>query len=662
MLARIRAFAKSWVAVVLLGLLIVSFAIFGITDVFQPTRGNWVVQAGSRTVSATEFKSVFDNYREQAGRQAGRPIPVDAAVEQGLHTRILDELASGQAFAETLTRMGLRPADQLVTEQIRQFQGFFSPITGAFDRDTYVGELGRNGLTPERFESELRDNVAQQHFVAGVVAGMQAPRAFGAAAAAFESEIRDVSLALVHPGLVERPAPPTDAQLNAFLRENASALRRPELRALTVVRFNAADIARSVVVDPAEVQRQFEFRRESLSQPERRTFVQAPAPDQASAAQVARRLGAGEDPAAVARSISRDLVPFDNTPRSAVTDPALAQAAFSLPVGGVSAPIQGRLGWSVIKVVAITPAVQASLDAVRTQIETEIRNAAAEQQVDAAVARYEEAHSSGANLVEAARQAGVATLSLAPVSAEGRSATGAQIALEPALLQLAFDTAQGAESDIQELAPGQYAAVRVDRVIAPALPPMEEIRAPLTNAWLQRELRTRVGARAQSLAATVRQGGSVQSAAASANAPFNQLPGLSRAGGAQTPPEVLGPAFSGKRGEVFVTDLINTPNGPLGIGVGRIEAVRFPPAPQMAATVIPRRQGLTQELFQDIGEAVRGAARSALKVRTNPERALAALGIDPAAIPGPNGRTPAGAPAQGGSVQGGAAQGGSPAR
>jgi peptidyl-prolyl cis-trans isomerase D len=83
MLARIRAFAKSWVAVVLLGLLIVSFAIFGITDVFQPTRGNWVVQAGSRTVSATEFKSVFDNYREQRPA-GGTPDPGDAAVEQGL--------------------------------------------------------------------------------------------------------------------------------------------------------------------------------------------------------------------------------------------------------------------------------------------------------------------------------------------------------------------------------------------------------------------------------------------------------------------------------------------------------------------------------------------------------------------------------------------------
>jgi peptidyl-prolyl cis-trans isomerase D len=173
--------------------------------------------------------------------------------------------------------------------------------------------------------------VAQQHFVSGRGRGLRAPRVFAAAAAAFESEIRDVSLALVHPGLVERPAPPTDAQLNAFLRENASALRRPELRALTVVRFSAADAALTAVVDPAEVERQFNFRRESLSQPERRSFVQIPAPDQAVAAQVAARLRAGEDPAAVARAISRDPVPFNDTPRTAVTDAALAGAAFSLP-------------------------------------------------------------------------------------------------------------------------------------------------------------------------------------------------------------------------------------------------------------------------------------------------------------------------------------------
>lgn len=631
MLASIRAFAKSWVAIVLLGLLIVSFAIFGITDVFAPRGGgNWVVKAGDRTVSGPEFKSLFDSYREQLGQQAGRPVTVEQAVEANVHTRVLDELASGQAFAAVLERIGIRPADELVTEQIRGFRGFFSPVTGVFDQDTYRQELARNNLTPERFESELRDNVAQQHFVSGVVAGLRAPRVYAAAAVAFESEVRDVSVALVHPGLVERPAPPTDAQLTAFLRENASALRRPELRALTVVRFNAADAARTAVVDPAEVQRQFEFRRESLSQPERRTFVQIPAPDQAAAARVAQQLRAGAAPAVAARSISREPVPFDNVPRSAVTDAPVAAAAFGLPVGQVSNPIQGSLGWSVVQVSTITPAVAASFEAARPQIEAELRAAAAEQQVTALVERYEEAHGGGANLAEAARQAGAPVLSIAPVSAEGRTADGQPAALEPALLAAAFQTAQGSESEVLELAPGQYAAVRVDRVIAPALPTVNEVRPQLTQAWLIRELRTRVQARAQALVTAIRSGGgNVEAVARANNVPFSRLPGVTRAGDPTggTPPEILSEAFEAKRGEVFQTQFINTQQGPLGVAVGRVEAVRFPAAGVLAVAVEQRREGISSELLQDIGEGVRNGARTAVTAQTSPERALQALGI-----------------------------------
>ena len=412
MLARIRAFAKSWVALVLLGLLMISFAVFGtgMGEVFAPRGGDFVVRAGSRTVSSAEIKSIFDNYREQLQEQARQPVPLEEAVKRGLHTNILDELAIQYAFAEVLARAGLKPADSLVADALTQFPIFFSPITRAFDRQTYEGELAQRGLTPERFERDLRDNIAQEHFVSGVVAGLRAPRVYGAASAAFESEMRDVSLALVHPGLIERPGEPTDAQLTAFMRENAGALRRPELRALSVVRFNAADLARTAVVPPAEVERQFNSRRDSLSTPERRTFVQIPAPNQAAAAQIAARLAAGEDPAAVASSVGREPVPFTNTARSAVTDRRVAEAAFALQAGQVSPPVQGELGWSAIKVLAVTPAVPASLEAARPQIEAELRAAAAEQQVGAQVERFEDAVGAGANLVEAARQAGAPVL------------------------------------------------------------------------------------------------------------------------------------------------------------------------------------------------------------------------------------------------------------
>ena len=633
MLSSFRAFAKSWVAVLLLGLLIISFAIFGMGDVLAPRGGDYVVRAGSRTVTSGEFATLFKNYREQAEQEARQPLPVDEAVRRGLHTQILDGLAVQTAFAEVLSKAGLKPADSLVADALTQFSLFFSPITGKFDRATYEGQLAQRGLTPERFERDLRDNIAQEHFISGVIAGLRAPRVFGAASAAFESELRDVSLALVHPGMIERPGEPTDAQLTAFMRENATALRRPEMRALTVVRFNAADLARTAVVSPAEVERQFNFRRESLSQPERRTFVQVPAPDQAAAAQVAQRLRAGEDPAAVARAIGRDAVPYNNVARSAVPDRRVAEAAFALPAGGVSPPVQGELGWSAVAVQTVTPAVAATLESVRPQIEAELRAGAAEQQVDAQVQAYEEAVGGGANLAEAARRAGAPVLSLAPVTRDGRTADGGQLALEPPVLEAAFTTAQGGESEVIEIGPGAYAAVRVERVIAPALPTLAEIRPQLAQAWTVRQLRLRLTERTETLAAAMRaRGANIEAVARANNAPFTRLAGVTRAGGAGAPQEVVTAAFDAGRGEVFTTPPINTPNGPLGLGVGRVEAVRFPPAAELAATVDQRRTAVNGDLLQDIGEMVRQAARRVVKTDTNPDRALQALGLDPAQV------------------------------
>ena len=64
MISKFRAFSKSPIAIVLFALLLVSFAVFGISDVFSGgVIRDSVVQAGSRSVSGAQFKSMFDNYR-----------------------------------------------------------------------------------------------------------------------------------------------------------------------------------------------------------------------------------------------------------------------------------------------------------------------------------------------------------------------------------------------------------------------------------------------------------------------------------------------------------------------------------------------------------------------------------------------------------------------
>src|SRR5258706_10768292 len=76
MIAAIRRFAKSWVATVLFGLLIISFAVFGIgnRDLFHARISNAVITAGPRTVSMGEYKREFDGYKAQVEQQVGQPI------------------------------------------------------------------------------------------------------------------------------------------------------------------------------------------------------------------------------------------------------------------------------------------------------------------------------------------------------------------------------------------------------------------------------------------------------------------------------------------------------------------------------------------------------------------------------------------------------------
>ena len=172
MLAVIRAFAKSWVAAVLIGLLIVSFAVFGVSDVFRTRAKNEVVHAGSRVITPAEFRTEWDRAKQNVEQQSGQQISNELAVENRLDVRVLEMLADREAMAALIDKIGIRPADALVTREIQQIPAFFDPISGRFDKRLYQEALGRANLTPARFERSVRDDIAQAHLASGVVDGL----------------------------------------------------------------------------------------------------------------------------------------------------------------------------------------------------------------------------------------------------------------------------------------------------------------------------------------------------------------------------------------------------------------------------------------------------------------------------------------------------------
>ena len=626
MLSATRQFTKSWVAAVLIGLLVVSFAIFGVNDPLQVNYTNDVVKAGSRHVSGPDFRREFDNFRKGAEEQARRPISIEEAAEAGLDRRLMDEIATRESFGEMLRRIGIHPSDRLFEAELRKIPAFFDQVSGAFDKNLFRQRLSENGLTEKRFTTMVQDQIAESHVASAMVNGLRVPRAYGALTAIYELEARDVGYFTIDPRSVAQPAQPTDAQLQAFMKENADRMTLPEFRVLTVVAFTPAQVG-EVKIDPAEVQKRFDFRKDTLSRPETRTLVQIPAKDAAAAQAIAARLTQGEDPAAIAKSTGVEAITYADRPQSAIADKRVGAAAFALKDGQVSV-IQGDLGMAVVKVAKITPGQIVTLDQVRPQIEAEVRKDAAAEKVYALSQAYEDARADGSNLIEAAKKAGVPTFTIGPVTQQGQGQQGQPVAdVTPKMLELAYSLPAGGESEVQDAGEGQYFAVRVERIIPKALPPLAEVKPQLTRFWMMREVVKAMQARADELAARVRKGESLDAVAASAGAKVVHVANLDRQNAAQNTAlsrDALGKAFSGKQGDVFTAE-----GTQFGLIVGKLEAVRSPSGPTLARITEDVRPELTMALFRDLGADARKAARTEVKAKVYPDKARAALGLAP---------------------------------
>jgi len=628
MLAFFRSLAKSKILWVVMGIPLV-IGVLSIGNVRQDVLGAFtkdaVINAGSRTYTSADFKREFEAYRRQAQEQ-GQTITPEAAVAQGLDQRMVQAFSERESMSELLHKIGVWPSDKLVVEQIAKIKGFFDPISGKFDQKTYVERLRDNGLAPAEFEKNIRDELAYNHFASGLAAGLKAPRLYGALVGAYGFEVHNLSLFAVDPKLLGDPPKPTDAQLLQLMKDNAAALTDPETRTLTIVRFSAQQLAPTVTADPAEVKKRYDFRKDTLSSPELRTLVQISVKTPQAAADVSAKLMKGADPATVAKAAGVEPLIYTNTAKSAVVDPKVADAAFALPEGAVSAPIQGQLGWAVVKVSKITPGHTVTFDDAKPQLEQEVKTDAAADKANSMAQVFEDAHEKGATLIEAAKKAGVTPIQVGPVSSQGVDADGKPAALSPRLLKEAFALTQGGETDAIQDSKGEYFAVRVDKIIPPALPTLDKVRPRLTAYFVQREMSQRLQAKLTELSGRVKKGESLDAVAKSIGSSVTHL-SITRSQAQQSKtlqPEQMTQIFAAKPGEVITT----------GAVVAKVDSIVPPPAGAIAATLPGGQLQISRAIFSELQEESRAWARTQIKPQVNLTLARQAIGVQPGDVKG----------------------------
>lgn len=372
MLDNLRNFGRSWIAKILLGVLIIAVAGFGIPSVFLDLNANTVARVGDQNISVRDFDQVYRSQLNQFAAQTGMAPTAQQAVSYGLPNAAIARLAN-DASIEILARdLGLGASDQKLVELVRQDPSFASAM-GLFDTGEFTNMLRNSGLTEAEYLN-LQRRAASREQVGMIFNGAYVPQVALDIARSYDNDQRTIEYVELNPVLFEVTEEPSEEELTQFFEENQTRFRTVETRHVSLLPLTAEALAAGVEVTEEEIAAEYERTAGQNVSPERRTVHQLTLPDAETAQAFAEGIEAGASFASVVSQtgLQTEVTELGTFAQGEITDAAVAQAAFGLEENGY-AVIEGTEGQRAIWVSAIQEEGQAPLEDVRGELEQALR-------------------------------------------------------------------------------------------------------------------------------------------------------------------------------------------------------------------------------------------------------------------------------------------------
>jgi peptidyl-prolyl cis-trans isomerase D len=419
----------------------------------------------------------------------------------------------------------------------------FRGVGGGFDPQRFQGVIRQMGYTEPRYLADRRKLALRRQIADTMSAGLEPSKTLIEALSRFQNEQRSIEyirLGTAQAGTIDPPSPET---LAGYFDEHKAQFRAPEYRKISFVLITPEDLGKWSEVSDEDAKKLFEQRRDRYGTPEKRQVSQMtfPSVEEAQAARSRIASGLSFEDLAKERNLNPADVDLGLVTKSGILDPAIADAAFSLPSGEVSQPVQGKFAVALVKTGTIQPGIEPSYENVAQELKKDIAIERGRTQVATLRDKMEDERGGGASVIEAAQKLGLSPVTIEAVDRSGLIPGGQPVKGVPVGLNVvsqAFSSDVGVDND-----PIQYKGGYVWYDVLGITPPrdrtLDEIKDQVEARWREDEIANRLRTKATDMVQKLGQGGKLADEAASLGAKVETANGYKREGTVPGVPEGL---------------------------------------------------------------------------------------------------------------------------
>ena len=376
---------------ILLLIIVPSFAFVGLESYLRMSdRDTTVAKVAGQDISQREWDAAqsrqLERFRQMLGEQFN-PAMFDTP---DARQSTLEGLLAQKALSSHVTKNHLTVSDDQLRNTILDIQGLTNP-DGSFDKQRYQALLSAQGLTPDRFEANLRHELAMQQVNLSIQNSAFAPKTVASRITSLNQQVREVQELMIGWQDFKSQVKITDAMVNEFYNKNAAQFEVPETVKIEYLVLSPDVVESRIEVAETDIKTFYDQNIARYKTPEQRraSHILINAPKDASAADKAAAKAKAEkileqvrkspgDFAKLAKENSQDSVSAERGGdlnffgKGDMVKP-FEDAAFALKEGEISGLVQSDFGFHIIRVTDIKAPTTRELSEVKANIAAEIK-------------------------------------------------------------------------------------------------------------------------------------------------------------------------------------------------------------------------------------------------------------------------------------------------